>query len=48
MKYLVNDLGIEDEETECYMLGYFVRIYTEFLTEIHKNKKEELIDENII
>ena len=33
----LKSLGIDDEEIECYMLGYLLQIYTDFL-EIHKKK----------
>ena len=46
VKHYLNHLGINDEETECYMLGYLVQTYTDFL-EIHKQKIEEFKDEFI-
>ena len=30
-KHYCNHFGIDDEETECYMLGYLMKIYTDLL-----------------
>ena len=46
VKHQLAKLGIDDEEIECYMLGYLLQIYTDFL-EIHKKKIEELENDSI-
>jgi hypothetical protein len=42
-KYLVEHFGIEDEEAECYFLGYLAKTYTDFL-ETLKEKEPEYND----
>jgi hypothetical protein len=44
--YLQQHLGIDDEEAECYFLGYIVGIYTEFL-ETYKKQQKELHNDTI-
>jgi len=39
--YLIDRYNIEDEECECYMLGYLMQIYTDFLAIHMKQEAEE-------
>ena len=46
VKDFLHHFEVNDEEMECYMLGYIVKIYTDFLA-IHNKEKEELANDTV-